>query len=104
MTDNNNTDMVFKHYTNQKMPDNQMFFSVQWNSVSPTAVHISQSEVNKWVEEMVQSMIFNKEDLQSRVCGDTIVTVFREDEDENYFSVEVAKRISVACVIERKGV
>jgi hypothetical protein len=105
MTEISRTDMVFKHYgTNQKMSGDQMLFSVEWNSVSPAAVHIPQTEVNKWVEEMVREMIVEEGNLQSRVCGDTIVTVFREDEDKNYFSVEVAKRISVANVIERKGV
>ena len=105
MTETSRTDMVFRHYgTNQKMSGDQMVFSVEWNSVSPAAVHIPQAEVNKWVEEMIRDMIVNEEHLQSRVCGDTIVTVFREDEDDNYFSVEVAKRSLVASVIERKGV
>ena len=94
---NNDIEVIVTHNYNEK---NVRMFSASWNTVSPNAVHIHQGEINKWVDEMVKEMIENNDNLLARVCGDTIVTIFREDEDEDYFSVEVAKRVSTAYVKE----
>jgi hypothetical protein len=94
---NNEAEVVVTHNDNRK---NVRMFSANWNTVSPNAVPIHQNEINKWVDEMVKEMIAENSHLLARVCGDTIVTIFREDEDEDYFSVEVAKRVSTAYVRE----
>lgn len=90
------TKATFNHVTSGE--DAGMSFRVKWSNVSVNAVRIPQSDINKWVEELVVEMITDDSNIVARVCGDTVVVVMREDPEENYFSVEVAKRSSVAYV------
>ena len=94
--------MIFKHIGLDEQIKQNPIYTVEWNQLhQPMLAKIPQTDLNRWVEEMVTEMLLTGDHMLTRICGDSIVVVLR-DEDVDEFSVEVGKRVVTAQVTEIK--